>query len=428
MKKDETRKKVDKIYKQLNKIALKGRDHKAEYHRYVDSLVDKGDYAYLEMCMSDRYDIDVTKYSSVHSMKSKTWELVLTQTDSGFISRLRGLYKKEGIYQQGQEIRSFDPYYSSVAISGPYVAEEPSSRVAGSVALRTKYTLAGTQSQISIRKDADRIEISVTDAGSFQIGISKVIWATFSSPLYLDSGATQSSGQDLIVARLKEQAEGGIIATAAIRLHDITDYQTLEALLGKSPGDRAIVRIDRLFGSMADASAATGLEIDELEAAASVELEVLQIKRLARSEYESPYETSRISSISATGSGFPIGATFSSDIPTTHGGDYIVSVRRRAESGWADPALRYEELYYRVSVRKQNLLGTIKEIEHYQHDPKYLNIKSRYATYLGMKKTYLEVHKAGYDSPVLVVYENYSLSEESNLFARYKLAIQYLNS
>lgn len=429
MRKDDTRKKVDKIYRQVNKIALKGKDHKSEYHRYVDGLVAKGDYGYFEICLSDKYGIEVSKYGAVSSVKSKTWNLILEQTDSSFIEKLRSLYKRERIYQQGQEIRSDDPSYSTVSLSGPYFSEELPSRGNHSETYRTKYTHSGTQSQISIYKSGNEIHMSISDAGAFSIGVAKVIWATFSSPVYMEYGVTQSSAMDLVVAKLREKKSGGITATSAIRLHDIHDYQTASSLIGKSLGERIDVSVRKLFGNLENAAYSMGISSEEMKNASdSFELEMFQIKKQVKSEFQSPYETSRISAISATGPGFSSGATFSTEIPLTHGGEYLISVRRRGSSGWAFPEMRYEELFYKVSVKKDNFLGTIKEVEDYRQDPQYYNIKNRYAAYLGMKKTYLEVHKNGYDDPVLVIYENHALSEESNLFARYKLAIQYLNS
>ena len=68
------RKKVDKIYSQITRIAQKGKDYTLEYHRLVDDIVAKGDYAYLEMCLSDHYNLDPAKYRTVHEIKSKTWK------------------------------------------------------------------------------------------------------------------------------------------------------------------------------------------------------------------------------------------------------------------------------------------------------------------------------------------------------------------
>lgn len=432
MRKDETRKKVEKIHKQIGKVALKGKDYKSEYHRVIDGIVQKGDYAYLEMCLSDKYGIEASKYESVDALKNKSWKLVLEQTDSSFISKLRSLYKSEGIYQQGNEIRSFDPSYSIVSISGPYLAEEAAATKARSsdIAYRTKYVHSGTQSQISASRKGEDILIGVVDPSIFSIDIRKVIWATFSAPIYVEYGATSSSASDLVVMKLRERQgssalPGGVSSTAAVRINDVRDHSTKSSLTGAALGQRIEIRLSSLFGSSEDILLATGIEQkggipDDFEA------EIVQIKKLKSMEFQSPYETSRISSIIAAAT--QSGATYSSRIPVTHGGEYLLSTKRRGYPGWASPEYRYEELFYRISVKKENLLGTIREVEDYQQDPKYLSIKSRYASYLGMRKTYLEVHKNGYDAPVFVVYENYALSEESNLFARYKLAIQYLNS
>ena len=43
-----TRKKLEKIYNQIDKIATKGKDNILEYTRYIDELIVKGDYSNFE--------------------------------------------------------------------------------------------------------------------------------------------------------------------------------------------------------------------------------------------------------------------------------------------------------------------------------------------------------------------------------------------
>jgi hypothetical protein len=443
MKKDETRKKVNKIYGQIGKIALKGKDYSLEYHRLIDQIVEKGDYAYLEMCLSDYYNIEVSKYGSVYSVKAKTWKLVLEQTDSSFISKLRSLYRSKSVYQQGQEVRSDNASYVSIHSSGPLLAEDITIKRDHSTSVtRTKYSpMPATMSQVSFSRNsaASSIDVAISDSGIYKIDVYKVLWATFSTPLYSQATSmtqSQVAAGDLMLIRMRELDDfgfktGGVVNTSAVRVNDIYDASTKAAFIGKSVGERMEFSPFKVYKTDIETCRLLGIEEYQIPAISKrFEAEVLEIKRLQMSTFESPYEISRVNTIqpSGTQSYLVAGITYSTRIPITHGGDYLVSTHRRGASGWIYPSLRYETYSYRLSVRKDNLLGTIKEVDSIINNPAYFQIKSRYATYLGMKKTFLEVQKAGSTASITVIYENFAQSEEANLFARYKIAIDYLNS
>ena len=71
------RKKVTKIFGQINRIAQKGKDYTLDYHKLIDEIVTKGDYAHLEICLSDKYNLDPTKYRSVDELKTKNHQVRL---------------------------------------------------------------------------------------------------------------------------------------------------------------------------------------------------------------------------------------------------------------------------------------------------------------------------------------------------------------
>ena len=445
MKKDETRKKVNKIYGQIKKVALKGKDSSLEYHRLVDQIVEKGDYACLEICLSDFYDIDVSKYGSVYNVKTKTWKLVLEQTDSAFISKLRSLYKSKSIYQQGQEIRSDSASYVSCTYSVPLLAEDVTIKRDHSTSVsRTRYVpMPATMSQISIYSrvagTSSGIDIKFSDPGVYKVDVYRVIWATFSSPLYSEPKSmtqSQSTSGDLLLVRMREldgsgAKIGGIMNTAAIRIADIYDPATKSSFMGKSIGDHLEFDPFKIYKSDIETERLLGVEERQLSSISrKFDAEIVQIKRIEIETFESPYELSRISSIqpSGTQSFLHAGITYSTAIPMTHGAEYLIETHRRGSAGWIFPDLRYESYSYKLSIKKENLLGTIKEVDSIVENPAYMQIKSRYATYLGLKKTFLEVKKAGATSSITVIYENFGQSEEANLFTRYKIAIDYLNS
>lgn len=334
------RRKSTKIFGQINKIAQKGKDYVLEYHRLIDDIVAKGDYAYLEMCLSDNYKIDTLKYRTVHDIKSKTWNLILFQTDASFISGLKRIYKASGVYQQGIEIRSEKDDYASLAEAGhPFAEERLTIGAWNSRIERTVYTQAATSSQISITKDnsggtqSNGIQLELLDTMAYHIGIYNVTWGTFSS-----------SG---------------------------TSSQTLEYTIEKS-----------LLG---------------------------EIRPVGTQSSISP-------------------AFYKTGIPMTHGGDYLITVKRRGAPGWLSPEMRQESYSYKVYVRKENLLGTIKEVEYYDPGSEYLQLNQRFAQLTGMKRTFLEVQKASLSAPITVIYDSATRSEEKNLLERYRIAIEYLNS
>lgn len=443
MKKDETRKKVNKIYGQIGKIALKGKDYSLEYHRLIDQIVDKGDYAYLEMCLSDYYNIEASKFGSLYGVKTKTWKLVLEQTDSSFISKLRSLYRSKNVYQQGQEVRSDNASYVSHHYSYPLLAEDITIKRDHSTSVtRTKYNpMPATMSQVSFSRNgaSASIDVSISDSGIYKIDVYKVLWATFSTPLYnAPKSMTQSQTMtgDLVLVRMRELdqfgfKQGGLVNTSSIRINDIYDSSTKSAFVGKAIGDRLEFSPLKIYKADAEICRLLGIEEYQINLLSNrFDAEILDIKRIQMSTFESPYEINRVHTIqpSGTQSFLAIGMSYSTRIPITHGGEYLISTHRRGNSGWIYPGLRYETYSYKLSVRKDNLLGTIREVDSIINDPAYLQIKSRYATYLGMKKTFLEVQRAGSTASITVLYENFGQSEESNLFARYKIAIDYLNS
>ncbi len=340
------RKKVTKILGQINKVAQKGKDNILEYQRLIDQIVEKGDYSHLEICLSDHYNLDVSKYKSISELKTKTWKHILFETDANFITGLKKLYKTNSIYQQGHEIRSDKNDFILLNVTGglehqPFIEEKVSVKEKWNIVERSKYTQIATHSQISITKDnstgtqSNGIQIRVIDPMVYQIDISKVIWATYS-----------------------------VIGTQSNQI------------------------------------------------------------------INSPYEVNRVTTIQAPGtqSYLDPNVVYRTNIPMTHGGDYLVTVSRRGTTGWFSPSLTFERYSYKVFVRKDNLLGTIKEFDYYEPNSNYLHLNQRFATATGMKKTFIEVMKTGSAEPITIIYDNLAMSEERNLLERYKIAINYLNS
>ena len=100
----EYEKKLAKIFLRIEKIALKGKGNFLDYYKLVDEMVDKGDYNSLEQSLYYYYGIDCVEYSDVESLKKKSWQEILFQTESPFLIKLKKLLDKNNVYQLSYEI------------------------------------------------------------------------------------------------------------------------------------------------------------------------------------------------------------------------------------------------------------------------------------------------------------------------------------
>lgn len=99
------RKKLEKIYKKIDKIASKGKDNQLEYYKYINELISKGDYSAFEEVLLIYYQLDVSNERDIDSYKKNSWNIICSNTKSVFLSKLSNLYKQNRIYQY-----SFDVY------------------------------------------------------------------------------------------------------------------------------------------------------------------------------------------------------------------------------------------------------------------------------------------------------------------------------
>jgi hypothetical protein len=93
------KKKIEKIYSQIDKLATKGKEYIYEYHKYIDDLIISGDYSYFEQTLYYKYNIDVVDYPNVGDIKNKTWAPILFQTNVPISKKIKKLFDKKGVYQ-----------------------------------------------------------------------------------------------------------------------------------------------------------------------------------------------------------------------------------------------------------------------------------------------------------------------------------------
>jgi hypothetical protein len=113
------RKKIEKYYNRIDKLAVKGKDKIFDYYNLVDEFIDKGEFDNFNQTLYYYYEINTSIYNGdLPKLKNKTWDLILFQTNSSFQKKLKSLYDSKSVYQQG-----FDIYSESVQTMGFQISE-----------------------------------------------------------------------------------------------------------------------------------------------------------------------------------------------------------------------------------------------------------------------------------------------------------------
>lgn len=152
------KKKLEKIFNQVSKIAFKGKDAKLEYFNYIDELVEKGDYGVFSQSMYYFLQIDIDSYLDVSEVKEKTWKEVLYQLRTPFLKKLSDLYKKKKVYQSSFDIYSDDPDMVQLSLTGPLSF--------------TFSSISGSQS-ISFTRQDEKLFINFLDTKLFSVDLYK---------------------------------------------------------------------------------------------------------------------------------------------------------------------------------------------------------------------------------------------------------------
>ena len=110
------KKKIDKIYSQIDKIASVGKDNFIEYSQYIDDSITKSDYDNLLQCLYLHYNIDIEKLHTVDDVKKKTWTQIRLLTNLSLTKKIKKLYDSKNVYQT-----SFDVYNNDNILLGQIV-------------------------------------------------------------------------------------------------------------------------------------------------------------------------------------------------------------------------------------------------------------------------------------------------------------------
>jgi len=182
------RKKINKIYSQIDKIALKGKDNYLEYCQYIDDSIEKSDYDNLLQCLYYSYYINIEKLITVDDVKNKTWNQIRILTNLTLTKKIKKLYDSKNVYQTSFDIWSQDPKYFIISISNP---------------LSVTYSSASASTGIDVTRNNSTLNIDILNPKIYEIVISKAIWSgTPSIPSNIEKyqeirGITQSSSYEL---------------------------------------------------------------------------------------------------------------------------------------------------------------------------------------------------------------------------------------
>ena len=161
-----TTKKIDSIHSRLDKIALKGKDNYLEFSNYFNDLSKAGDYDNLLQCLYIHYTVEVEEIKNYESFKKGAWKSILFKTDSSMNKKIKKLYDKKLVYQNGFDIYSFDTGFMSISLSNPF---------------SSTYSVTNFPKGISISLSNKIISLGITNSNIYDITISKATWGTASN-------------------------------------------------------------------------------------------------------------------------------------------------------------------------------------------------------------------------------------------------------
>lgn len=372
-------KKLEKIFNQVDKLATKGKDNKLEYTKYIDELINKGDYTtFLEM-LYQFYRIDTIEMRDVLEVKAKTWDEICFQTKTPFLTKLSKLYKQKKVYQQSYNIYSEDTNKTQISLSNK---------------LSVTYSITGLTPSINLVKNGEILDLYVYDSDITSIKIQKGEWGN-DIPLsvkpfeefevsYLANSSTSFKPTGLII--------GDLFTMSVTSMKQFIPNQLISVTYSGGYIEGVIQSYDRITGET-----------------------VLDITDTVGSQTHSMWIVNYLSG--------PKAPTYSTSIPLTQGGSYIITTTQKDNI-----TFEYLKYNYKFLVQQDPLLGQIYENDIYTPNAKYLIENKKYSQIVGERRIYLEAIKVGSTSSVIFDYENPALSDDTNLLNRYSAAINYLLS
>jgi hypothetical protein len=376
--------KLEKIFNKVGQIASKGRDNKLEYTKYIDELIEKGDFVAFQEMLSIFYQIDTLNVADVSDIKSRTWNEICFQTKSSFLQKLSKLYKQKKVYQQSYNIYSENNNIVNISISD-----------------RLTYTFSATglTSSINFEKNGEVVDLHVYDDNITTVQVQKAVWEVG------DSGNEEPTN-----IKFFEDFQISYLANSFTTFNpsqlNIGDVFTMSVTTTKQYIPNQIISVtwsgNYIEGTVQSYDSITGDTV----------------MTITDTNGSSTYSLWVVDYLSG-----PKSVKFKTSIPTTQGSTYLVTTTEKNPI-----TFDYNKYYYKLALELNPLLGQIYEIDIYDPNSAYLVQNKQYARLTGERKAYLQAQKLGATFSVIFDVENPALSDETNLITRYSQAISYLLS
>jgi hypothetical protein len=373
------KKKIEKIYSQIDKLATKGKEYIYEYYKLVDDLISKGEYNYYEMTLFYKYNISIIDNNNIKETRAKTWNEILFQTNSSVSKKIKKILDSKSVYQMGFDIYSDTVSNISLSIGSP---------------LSSTYSVTSSTQSVSISRLNNSVYLTTNDDNIYKIDIYYARWEN-NKPIETTVDFLQSIS-------IRDSYNWSFLGSTSSSLPFVTFYSSTRPNL-------LLVNDDVKIST----------DVPEYNG-------VFKVKRITDTNYWNVTINENFTSNSSSGtfSLYPtITDSIRTEIPTTQGGSYIIRTYMRNSN-----TLSNYELNYKVNIEKSQLLGTIVEVDQFSVDSKYYLENKQFAKLMGTRVTYLEATYVGATASVIVNATNTSLSEDNNLVNRYKLAVEYLLS
>ena len=376
--------KLEKIFNKVGQIASKGRDNKLEYTKYIDELIEKGDFVAFQEMLNIFFQIDTLDVADVNDIKSRTWNEICFQTKSSFLQKLSKLYKQKKVYQQSYNIYSENNNIVSISISDK---------------LTYTFSATGLTPSISFEKNGEVVDLHVYDDNITTVQIQKAVWEV-----------GESGNEEPTNIKFFEDFQISYLANSFTTFNpsqlNIGDAFTMSVTTTKQYIPNQLISVtwsgNYIEGTVQSYDNITGDTV----------------MTITDTNGSSTYSLWVVDYLSG-----PKSVKFKTSIPTTQGSTYLVTTTEKNPI-----TFDYNKYYYKLSLELNPLLGQIYEIDIYDPNSAYLVQNKQYARLTGERKAYLQAQKVGATFSVIFDVENPALSDETNLITRYSQAISYLLS
>jgi len=378
------KRKLEKIFNRVGKIASKGKDNVQEYFNLIDEMIEGGNYGAFIEVLDIFYDIDVIGEIDVNIVKTNTWKEILFQTKTPFLQKLSLLYKQREVYQQ----------YNEIFLDKPLLFPQ----------ISNKYSATFSYTSLTASIDFDRINdnfvMTVLDDSIDYIQIDRANWINSvpTDERLVDEYVISYSSVSNTHLNISSISTGSFITFSTDTDKNFMNSQIVKAnRFSYQPGS-TFSRYEEIIGEINSYDINTGqlvLSVDSFT-------------------WSGPNYQKGLWNINYLSG--PKNPKFVTNIPVTHGGDYKISTIENNGKKW----------YYKLNLDSESFLGTIDELDTFNQGIEYLVQNKEFAKILGQRKVYLVVKRIGTTQSYGITYENPAFSPDQNLLRRYKLAVNYL--